>query len=154
MLAGRLSTEEAKKEEIKASIKPGYILHVFCDFLENPDFKFVVVLHVDRENGILLIFVVNSKIPPFIENDAHLKMGQVPLEKAVYTFFDHDSFLNCTEVRDGLDIDFTVDHLLETPKDHKGELQDTEKKKIISFVKIAQTISDDEKALIIESLGS
>ena len=154
MLEGRPSAEEEKREEIKASIKPGCIIHVFCGFLENPKFKFVVVLHVDRENGLLLIFIVNSKTPPFIENDAHLKIGQVPLEKAVYTFFDHDSFLNCTEVRDGLDIDFTIDHLLKTPKDYKGELRDAEKQKIISFVKISQTISDDEKALIIESLGS
>jgi len=153
MVSGRASADETKRGEIKANIRPGCIIHTFCGFLENPKPKFVVVLYVDRKYDVLLIFIVNSKIPPFIENDEHLKSGQVLLEQATYTFLDHDSFLNCTEVRDELDMDAVLDHLLEVPGDYKGELKDAEKNEIVLFVKKAQTISEDEKALIIKSLG-
>jgi len=53
-----------------------------------------------------------------------------------------------------LDIDFAVDHLIETPGDHKGELRDAEKQKIIDSVRSAQTITDEDKAIIIKSLQS
>jgi len=98
MVAGNPPGDAAKRDRSRASIGPGCILRVFCDFIENPKLKFVVVLHVNNDEGLILVFIVNSEIPPFIEHDAHLRAGQILLEQNVYKFFTHDSFLNCTEV--------------------------------------------------------
>lgn len=140
------------KEEIRASLKPGCILHSYCDFIENPKNKFYVVVCVDFDNELLLVLIINSKIPPFIEHDPHLKSGQIKMLRSVYTFLDHDSYLNCIDVRYGLDMNFSIDHLLSTPEDHKGYLQDSEIRQAIAYIKTAQTISDLDKELVLKSL--
>ena len=153
MEEGRLSHKKSKIPEIKAQLKPGTILHLYCDFIENPKDKFVVVVHVDHEDDLLIVFLVNSKISKLIENDPHLKAGQISMKKSVYTFLDHDSHLNCTEVKYGLDMNYAIDHLLKTPNDYKGDLLDEEKQQIIAFVRISQTITDVDRTLIMKSLG-
>jgi hypothetical protein len=126
---------------------------MFCDFLNNPKPKFVVVVHVDFDENLLLVFIVNSKISRLFENDQELKNAHLKIEKSTYTFLDHDSYINCVEVRDGLDIDFAIDHLLANPRDHKGQLSKNDVQEIIHQVEISHTISDYDKSIIIKSLS-
>jgi hypothetical protein len=151
---GRPSSEESKISELKARIKPGSIIHIFCDFINNPKIKYIAIVYIDFQKDASLVFVVNSEISPFIEHDAHLKQGQIKLAKVPnYTFLIHDSYINCVEVFDGLDLDFTIHHLLENPGEYKGELKSNEIDKIIAFVKTAQTIPNPDKDHIIKSLS-
>ena len=145
MPVGRSSSEEARRAQIKASIKPGCILHIFCDFIENPKPKFIVIMHTDPENDEFLVFTINSEIPPFIEDDPHLRAGQIMLRATTYTFLTHDSYIDCIKVHYGFNS--------ETPHDHRGKLHKTEIRKIIAFVQTAQTIPPDDKSVIIKSLG-
>lgn len=153
MVLGRSLSEEAQRTLIKAIIRPGCILHTFCDFIENPKNKFFVVAHVNFEDELVLIFIINSRIPRFIENNPELRVGQLCLKSSTYSFLEHDSFLNCVELRDGLDIDSLVDHLLKTPADHKGHLTDDDILETIKAVGNARTISEYDKALIVKSLN-
>lgn len=152
MPSGRSLSEQAQRALIKAKIKPGCILRMFCDFISNPKMKFFVVVHVDLSDMLLLIFIINSKIPHFIENNPELKSGQISLKSSVYTFLEHDSVLNCVELLDGLEMDALVDHLLLTPSDYKGELSRDDVLAVISAVGDTRTISDYDKGLIINSL--
>jgi len=113
----------------------------------------VIVVHVDYDVGLMLVFLINSRIHPLIENNPTLKACQISLKKSKYPFLDHDSYLNCCEVFDSLDIDTAIDHLLRYPKDFKGQLLEEESLEVIQAVNTARTISEYDKSLIIESLG-
>ncbi len=156
MLRGRTSTAtDSKTTELKAKIKPGSIIRIFCDFIKDPKIKHIVIAYIDFEEEASLVFIINSEIPPFIENDAYLKSGQIALEKTSYAFFPNNcSYLNCVEDHAGLDLEFLLSHLLKTPNEYKGELLDKEINKVISFVKNAQTIPPTDIELIIKSLGN
>lgn len=140
------------EEEVRASLKAGCILHSYCNFIENPKEKFYVVVCADLEDELLLVLIINSEIPSFIEHDPHLKSGQIELDHTIYKFFTHKSYINCIDVRYGLDLDFCIHHLLENPKDHKGFLRNDEIQKVIAYINDAQTISDIDKEIVLRSL--
>lgn len=146
--------ERAKRTLIKAKIKPGSILHLFCDFIINPDNKFVVVAHIDLDDDFLLVFLINSNIPAFIANDPIRAACQIDLLRSKYKFLDHDSYLNCDKLFDSLDIETVVDHLLKRQRDYKGRLKKGEVIEVLQAVKLTPTISDYDKDLIIKSMGN
>jgi len=149
MPSGRSKSQEEIKE-LATRIKAGSIVKMFCDFIPNPKDKYTVFAHVDFDNDGYLIFIVNSEVRPLIEHDEHLKQGQILLsKKPSYDFFDHNSYVNCVEVYDCVDLQYILQNLI----DYLGELQRKELDEIIAFVKIAQTISDDDREIIIESLS-
>ena len=65
MQPGSLS-RDAQRELIKAKISAGCILYLHCDFITNPAYKFLVVVAIDYDYEILLAFLINSRIHPFI----------------------------------------------------------------------------------------
>jgi hypothetical protein len=145
--------EKAQRILLRAKIKPGSIIHLFCNFINPPHNKFVVVTHIDHHEDELLVFFINSAISPFMAKDPNLVACQISLTKIRYPFLDHDSFLNCSKVIDSIDIDTIIDHLLKTPKDLKGVLLKEESSKVVQAVSIAQTISEYDRELIIKSIG-
>ena len=154
MIGRRALYKEAKAAELIAKLKAGSILRLHCDFIDDPKVKYIVIAHIDLDNDASIVFVVNSEIAAFIEHDAHLKIGQILLAKEPnYTFFDHDSYVNCCEIYDCLDLDFAIRYLIKNQGDFKGELTKEDKDKIISYVKIAQTIAKIDKDIIIKSLS-
>ena len=154
MFAGRTSSEGSRIKALKVKISPGSIVRINCDFIENPKIKYIVIAHIDFENNSSLVFIINSKIPQFIERDSHLKAGQIALNKSEYPFFPNEcSFLNCIEVYEGLDLDFMINHLLDNPGEYKGKLLNVDIQKLISFAKIAQTIPQADKQKIVNSFG-
>jgi hypothetical protein len=100
-----------------------------------------------------LAFLINSQVHPFLQKDPILVDCQVVLKQAEYSFLNHDSYLNCAKVFDDLEIDNVVDHLLENPRDFKGELRNEDVFEVIQAVKLAHTLSDYDKDIIIRSLG-
>ncbi len=64
---------------IRAKLKPGSIIHIFCDFTKPPKDKFCVIVHTDYEEGLLLFFLVNSEIAKFIQNEKRLLICQIIL---------------------------------------------------------------------------
>ncbi len=152
MSPGRLSSEK-KKAELKSKIRPGSIVYLYCDFIRKPKTKYVVILFVDFENNDSLVFIVNSDVRPLLLKDPHLSRGQIELNKdAGYSFLDHNSYLDCTEVLYGLDPDFLLEHLAEFPDDYKGELRKEEVSRLVSFVKTSQTIPLIDIKTIVKSL--
>ena len=154
MPIGRTASISSKITELKAKIKPGSIIRIYCDFISNPKNKYIVIANIDFDNTASLVFIINSEIPPFIEHDANLKLGQIPLEKTRYPFFTNAlSYLNCIEIHDGLDLDFLINYLLKNPDEYKGELLVEEVGKVIAYIKNAQTIAPDDIEIMIQSLS-
>ena len=152
-IVGQVLPDEAQRALLKAKIKPGCILHTFCGFINNPKNKFVVVAHIDFAEDLILAFIINSRVHPLIEKDPALKTCQVKLEKATYAFLSHDSYLNCAEVCDSLEIDDITTHLLTSPTDIRGCLSEKDLLEVIQVVHSAKTITEYDKNLIIKSLG-
>ena len=144
----------SQRELIKAKIRPGCVLHLYCDFIHNPAEKFIVVVAIDYDYDILLVFLVNSRIPPFIYNDEDLRACQVefPWNPEEYSFLEYDSYINCSEVFDNLEIDDVISHIRDHPSDYKCKLNDAELQRILEAVRIAPTIPDYDKELIFEAL--
>ena len=151
---GLALSKEAQRQLIKSQLKAGCLLHIFCDFTRPPKNKFIVIVHIDFKENLLLCFLVNSEKNSFIESKPELKNSQVELNKNGYSFLTCDSYLNCSEVIDDIDIDEVVDHLMKKPKDNKCILLDNEILEIIQIVKCSTTITDYDKKIIINSLGS
>jgi len=59
---GRSLSLEDQRKLIKTTIKAGLIIHIFCNIIKNPKNKFIVIIHVDFEEDLLLVFIINSKI--------------------------------------------------------------------------------------------
>jgi hypothetical protein len=145
--------EQAQRELIKLKLKPGCLIHLFCDFTSPPKNKFVVLVHVDYEEDLLLCFIVNSEISSFIRNNPVLSRSQVDLKQTDYKFFIQDSHLDCSSVIDDFKIDAVIDHLIQMPNDYKCVLTENDIFEIIQVVNSSETISDYDKNLIINSLG-
>lgn len=152
---GNSLSSSSKKALIRAKLKPGSIIHIFCDFINNPKNKFCVIVHADFQEDYILFFFVNSEISPFIQKNEAMNRCQLDLKQEDYPFFSKPvSYLNCAELHDELDVEFVIDHLLRTPEDYKGMLLEKEIEEIIQIVNDTKTIGDHDKNLIFNSLGN
>ena len=152
---GNSLSVSSTKALIRAKLKPGSIIHIFCDFIQNPKDKFCVIVHIDFEEDFLLLFLINSEIPSFILKNEVMKRCQLEIKKEDYSFFSKPiSYLNCAEVHDELDVAKLIDHLIDTPDDYKGMLLEKEIEEIVQIVYASKTIGDYDKNLIFNSLGN
>ena len=145
--------EDAKRTLIKAKICAGSIFYLPCNFITPPHSKYVVIAHIDFEEDLILVFLINSEIHALIEKDPALKASQVDILKKDYPFLDHDSHLDCIKVFDDYSVDEIVDDLLHDYKAIKGLLSDEYILKILEAVNCAVDITNYDKALIMASLG-
>ncbi len=132
-------------------ILPGSILYLHCSFtIPNPKNKYVLLLKLNRPS---LIFVINSDINRFIQSRPELYALQMRLPASAYTFFDHDSFINCSEVKEDFLESEIVEQLTRDPQRKKGVLRNREIGEVKQMIRIARTISPRQKHAIISSLS-
>jgi len=143
---------KAQKALLKAKIKPGSIIYIFCDFIDDPHNKYILVNYCDKD--IILVFFINTEIHPLIDRDPNQRACQIKLTQVKYPFLDHDSHLNCTEVIEGFDWDTIIDHLLVKGDDYKGELLKDDIVEVLVAVNSTKTISNFDKKLIMDALGN
>lgn len=81
------------KDTVKSKIKPGRILHLYCDFTKPPKNKFLVVI---SENPLRL-FIVNSDINKFKSANQEILNCQIEILKSNYSFLSKPiSFIDCS----------------------------------------------------------
>ena len=146
---------EVQKNLLKARIKPGSVIHFFCNFIDPPHFKFFIVLHVDFSQDFLLIVLINSRIPLLVRNDQNRMACQILFERDSHQeYLTHDSHVDCSTIFDEIVIDELLNHLLEHPSDIRAEISKEEKAQILEKIMQANTITDYDKELIYNSLDS
>ena len=67
-------SDESRKSLQKLKIVPGAIVHIYCPYILNPHEKFVVIIHVDIEDDLVLVFFINSEIYAFVRMRIPMKM--------------------------------------------------------------------------------
>jgi len=148
-LGDSLSNDD-KQEYVNRLLKPGHVLFLHSRFTNPPKDKYLVIACWGSRP---LLFVINSRIHPYIAARPHLSRCQIKLRAADYRFLDHDSYVNSSQVIAFFDQDEIRDQLLADTGRVKGELQKAAKDAIISAVSGAKTISPRDKKLIIDSLS-
>ncbi len=149
-MSNKTLPEGVSRSLLRLKLKAGSIIHIFCDFIAIPDNKFAVVMYLDDD--YVLVSLINSKKYEIIERQANLVGRQIELPRERYSsFLNHNSFLNCTQVFDDLDLEYILDHLLRVPDDHKGHLKDEDKVNLIQAVRGCDTISEEKQNLILDS---
>ena len=142
---------EQKQQHIKKHLKPGAILYLFSTFTNPNKEKYLIVIHSDPSEWALL-FVINSKIHPYISERPHLSDCQVKLCKKDYPFLSHDSYIDCSNVIDEFDLS-EIKRQLELDMGRlKGAVTDATRKEILVAVNRARTISLRHKKMILQSL--
>ncbi|MBW8009961.1 MAG: hypothetical protein FVQ83_01790 [Chloroflexi bacterium] len=138
----------------QAYIVPGAIVHFFCRHIRNPKNKFVVIVHIDVNDDLVLGFFINSEIYPKISSNPARMACQVELlVKPNYAFLANDSYLDCSEIQEQFGYAELVDHLAQNPNDYICQLEEEEVIDLLQAVHGAKTIMPYDKDLIFKSLG-
>jgi hypothetical protein len=87
---------------VQRQFRAGIVVTLFCDFIQDPKFKWILIVAAERENP--LFFIINTDESPFAEHNANIKKQQLRLPKSVELFLDHDSWLDCSIVFDMFEI--------------------------------------------------
>jgi hypothetical protein len=132
-------------------LRVGQVFYLFCDFLNRPKDKFVVVVCT---NPRLLLFLFNSEIAQFIQHKSHLLRCQVSLCASDHQFLDHDSHLDCSYVVDKLTEEELIRQVEANMSRMSGELNEAALSEVLSAVEAARTISLQFKLWMIAGLKS
>ena len=138
-----------KNEYVNRQLKGGQVLYLFCGFTNPRKEKYLVLACPGSKP---LLFIINSRIHPFVAKHPHLLKCQVKLEASDYRFLHHDSFVDCSKVIDFFHDSQIRGQILDDISRVKGELSTNSKRKIIQAVQSAKTVSPKHKRKIISSL--
>jgi len=142
--------QELQDKLIDDSITPGKILLLFCNFTTPPKDKFIVVLST---SPLILSFVINSKIHPFIMARPELLNLQVEISTIDYPFLTHNSYIACHQLVNNLSTDEIKGQLKKDISRIKGELTGNTRLEIINSVRSSTHFSNTNKQMIIYNLG-
>ena len=147
---GDFFPEDDKFDHLTAQLTPGRVVRLFCNFTNPPKDKFVALLCPGMD---FLVFVINSRIHPFISARPKLLACQVRLKAADYSFLKHDSYLDCSQVIALADVQ--VREQLSNDMSRIGDrLTTVTSEQIICAVQNAPTISPKHKHMIETALSS
>ena len=147
---GDFLTDEQKKAYIDTNLIPGKVLYLFCKFTSPPKDKYIVLAYSNSKSRPLCFFI-NSNIRDFLKKRIHLLDCQVKINRSDYSFLDHNSYIDCSNVI-YFDKTYVKTQLLTNLNRIKGDLDLKTRNEIISVVDNAKTVSPKHKLLIINAL--
>ncbi len=147
MSVGDFLTNEQRAEYIRTRLVPGQIIHATLHFDGGPKPKFLLVARVGAETEG---FVINSKIPPFIQSRRHLLDAQVSIDQASHTFLEYDSHIDCSKVQYE-DTEFLRLELIGDVTGIKQNVSDQVRAEVIRVIRESVTI---ERVVKLQLLGA
>jgi hypothetical protein len=143
--------EGARRAYINERLVPGAVLRLYCQFIDPPKEKYLILACVDPES---LLFFVNSEVHPFIQSRPDLAKCQVALRASDCGFLDHDSFADCSHViRLSHDEDILTE-LLNNTAGIVDQLPRHVMDDILRVVRMARTIAAADKRAIEAALAT
>ena len=136
---------------IEKNLIPGCFVLLYCDFTDPPKDKFFLVASI---NPLVLLFIVNSNIRPFIANRPKLLESQVLLKPQDYGFLDHDSYLACHEVINYFSLDDIIEELNKDLSRIKGSLTVATRDEIVKILNKNMSLTLEQRVIITKSLNS
>ncbi len=140
---------EERVASCRRQLQAGCIIYLYCHFTTPPKDKYLLVAST---NPRPLCLVINSEIRDFILRRPHLHSCQVPLQKADYNFFDHDSYVDCLDAITDFNHDDIEKQLVADMRRIKGIINFVTRADIVKAVTAAQTIPLREKTWILNEM--
>lgn len=141
--------DDVKREYVRRHLVAGQVLYLFCPFTQPQKEKYLVLV---CPGMVPLVFVINSEISDFIKKRG-LENTQVMLKASEYDFLDHDSYVDCSNVRDDFSYADLMKQLSADTRRIKGELSAASKAAIAAVTQQARTINRIHKRMIVAALG-
>ena len=151
MTLGDSFPSELKKELIEKDLIPGRFIYLFCPFTTPPKNKYFLVVSI---NPLVLLFIVNTTVNPFILNNPKLLEAQLLLKQSDYSFLDHDSYLACHEIIDKFGLREIEEILFKDLSRIKGFLYRTTRDEIVKILNKNMTLTLKQRVNIINSLSA
>jgi len=146
---GACFPEQQRIDSAKRTLTPGSVLFLFCPFTQPPKEKYALLLSLGDPT---LLFLINSRIHDYIANRPDLAACQLLIAQSDYEFLAHDSYIDCSRVRDDLSHKDVLDQIIAHPSRLKGTLNPTTIQDVQCIVRHARTISPFLKRIILSSL--
>lgn len=146
-----LFPEAYRKRLANEHLTAGRVLYLRCGFTNPRKEKYVVVAATEDP---LLLLLVNSDVPEFINARPDLRDCQVTIKVEEHTFLKYDSFLDCTETFDSMTREEILGQLAADMSRIKGELSAAARRAAAEAIRRARTLSTAHKRRILAVLTS
>jgi hypothetical protein len=151
MTLGDSFPPELKKELIEKDLIPGRFIYLFCPFTTPPKNKYFLVVSI---NPLVLLFIVNTSVNPFILNNPKLLEAQLLLKQSDYSFLDHDSYLACHEIINQFTLEEIKKILFNDLSRIKGFISQANRDEIVKILNKNMTLTLKQRVHIINSLSA
>lgn len=85
--------------QAKHCIRPGAVFRIMATSTTPPKIKRIVVLGVNQGQALVGHLFINSKINLHVLHSDELRNLQIFLDSGTRDYLDHDSFLDCSDLR-------------------------------------------------------
>ena len=126
------------------NIQVGSVIRVFVRDTTPPKIKRFIVIGFSNDKVLLGTVFINSEINQNVFNTEYLKGLNIPLDAQIYDFIDHNSFVDCSNIRERSVLE--IKHLLSNDIEcSKGVVSEETMKTILATLANASTISPNKK---------
>lgn len=140
---------EQRRQLARQALVPGALLHLFCNFLTPPKYKFLLLGCAEPEP---VLFAINSRVSRYITARQHLAECQVMLYRNDHSFLAYDSFLDCTTAIRDFTLDNLVEQLATDFRNSKDKLSAKDREAVIKAVSQAVTLEERVKKWVLRAL--
>jgi hypothetical protein len=124
---------------VERAIQPGSVLRFHVEFTTPPKVKRLVVLSRCDNSVCVGFMLINSEINPNIFRNDRLRRLHLPLFVNHCSFLDHDSFLDCSDIKE-MTLEEMKDLIRQDASRHLGNLDDGVFQSAVALLKEADTI--------------
>ena len=121
-------------------LKIGTVLRFYVTDTIPPKVKRLIIVGIDNELVTTSTIFINSEINPNVFTSEELKRLQYKLEANKCAFLDHDSYADCSDVRERKCQDI-LNLFSKSPQVNLGQLESNDLIQIRLLIKSAKTIS-------------
>ena len=141
---GDFFPDDKRNEFAESKLKIGSVIKADVKDTTPPKTKRFIIVGIDNANILLATVYINSEINPNIFNTRYLKDLQYNLEKKDREYLDHDSYVDCSNLKIKK-VDEIIRILKNSPLAYLGELNDEDLNMVKEKIKNSRTISIKEK---------
>jgi hypothetical protein len=141
---GDFFPQEYKDNHTDSLVAPGSVFRFYTDKTIPPKIKRFAILAINNDLAIVGMLYINSQINPNVFPTEELRSYHILLDAENYSFLDHDSYLDCSQIIE-LPIDKIKDIHAAESDSYIGRLNEENIDIAIHIVTSAKTISKKTK---------
>jgi hypothetical protein len=140
-----------KQREInlRENILPWQIIRLYCQFTTPPKNKYFLIVKIEPQP---LLFMVNSRIHPYVRSRAYLNQCQARLKANQNLFLTHDSYVDCREVCRQFSLNEIFTQVQTDMRRIKGFISTESQEQVIAAIKISPVLEQKYKNEIVSNL--